>query len=467
MKTLFGLKKLNRREVDKMRRILSLVIVLMFVSSLAFAGTFVDGGKGMVDINDISKGTQTNDVKVTLDSETIELKAGTAEIGKVKITDGTEEANVNASNQLEVNVNTATGLEVVQPTAADLNMTEASAANILTAVQLIDDAIAGSEMQVDIVTLPALVAGSANIGDVDVLSVIPGVTATSLGKAEDAAHTSGDVGVMALTVRQDTAAALGTTDADYQPLITDASGRLHVLDANSGAIKTAVELIDNAITGNEMQVDVITMPSVTVTATDLDIRDLTSASDSVEAVQSVAASLNMTEASASAIKTAVELIDNAIAGTEMQVDVVAPLPAGTNNIGDVDVLTLPALVAGSALIGKVNIDSTLVTKTGTQDLSAGALAYTTNFAADTRIKQVMIHADAAMTQTITVTFDSATGATYDTVLDKTSVTTATDYLWIPDHDFVIASGDEFLIACTNSGTPAVNVYVSVLGETIN
>ena len=31
------------------------------------------------------------------------------------------------------------------------------------------------------------------------------------------------------------------------------------------------------------------------------------------------------------------------------------LPSGTNNIGDVDVLTLPSLVAGSALIGKVGL----------------------------------------------------------------------------------------------------------------
>jgi hypothetical protein len=33
-------------------------------------------------------------------------------------------------------------------------------------------------------------------------------------------------------------------------LITDANGRCHVLDANSAAIKTAVELIDNAVDGN-------------------------------------------------------------------------------------------------------------------------------------------------------------------------------------------------------------------------
>ena len=46
--------------------------------------------------------------------------------------------------------------------------------------------------------------------------------------AEDAGHVSGDLGVQLLTVRQDTAAALAGIDADYQPLITDGSGRLHV-----------------------------------------------------------------------------------------------------------------------------------------------------------------------------------------------------------------------------------------------
>lgn len=52
------------------------------------------------------------------------------------------------------------------------------------------------------------------------------------------------------------------------------------------------------------------------------------------------------------IQTAVELIDNAISGSEMQVDVVASLPAGTNNIGDVDILSI---AAGSNLVGDVGI----------------------------------------------------------------------------------------------------------------
>ena len=49
-----------------------------------------------------------------------------------------------------------------------------------------------------------------------------------------------------------------------------------------------------------------------VTASDLDVRDLTSASDSVEVLQDTAADLNMTEANSGDILTAVELIDDTI-----------------------------------------------------------------------------------------------------------------------------------------------------------
>lgn len=80
-----------------------------------------------------------------------------------------------------------------------------------------------------------LIAGSAaigklaantgvDIGDVDVTSVIPGTGATNLGKAEDAGHTTGDVGVMALGVRNDADAAISGTDLDYTPLSVTSSG---------------------------------------------------------------------------------------------------------------------------------------------------------------------------------------------------------------------------------------------------
>lgn len=98
--------------------------------------------------------------------------------------------------------------------------------------------------------------------------------------------------------------------------------------------------------------------------------------------------LEVAEPNTAAIKTAVEIIDNAISGNEMQVDVVASLPAGTNNIGDVDVLTVPAPLstsgngtAATALRVTVASDSTgtiAATQSGTwnvrtQDGSGNAL----------------------------------------------------------------------------------------------
>lgn len=71
---------------------------------------------------------------------------------------------------------------------------------------------------------------STNGLDVDVTRLIPGTTATSLGKAEDAAHTTGDTGVLSLAVRNDAAATLTSTDGDYTPLATDAAGRVGVTD---------------------------------------------------------------------------------------------------------------------------------------------------------------------------------------------------------------------------------------------
>lgn len=72
----------------------------------------------------------------------------------------------------------------------------------------------------------ATVTNVATIGT----SVTPGTAAANLGKAEDAAHASGDTGVMSLGVRNDGAAtSFSSTDGDYTPLATDAQGRLYVI----------------------------------------------------------------------------------------------------------------------------------------------------------------------------------------------------------------------------------------------
>jgi len=70
-----------------------------------------------------------------------------------------------------------------------------------------------------------------DIGDVDVTTVgtiTPGTAASSLGKAEDAVHTSGDVGVFALGVRADTLADVSGATGDYIQMTTDLKGRVMV-----------------------------------------------------------------------------------------------------------------------------------------------------------------------------------------------------------------------------------------------
>jgi len=105
-----------------------------------------------------------------------------------------------------------------------------------------------------------------DIGDVDVTSVTPGTAASSLGKAEDAGHSSADVGVCVLAVRRDSAAVGSDTDGDYSTLNVDASGRLWVNVGNTvtvgshavtnagtfavqvdGSALTALQLIDDVI----------------------------------------------------------------------------------------------------------------------------------------------------------------------------------------------------------------------------
>lgn len=102
---------------------------------------------------------------------------------------------------------------------------------------------------------------------------ITGGSSSATEFAEDSASTTGDLGVQALAVRQDTLAASTDTDGDYTPLKTNAAGALYVSIANASIVVTATDLdirdLDSAT------------DSVEVVATDLDVRDLTHVSDSV------------------------------------------------------------------------------------------------------------------------------------------------------------------------------------------
>jgi hypothetical protein len=99
------------------------------------------------------------------------------------------------------------------------------------------------------VTTVSTVTNVATIGT----SVTPGTSAAHLGKAEDAAHASGDTGVAILGVRRDTPASGAGTDGDYATLNLNSSGRLYT----SATVDTALP----AGTNNIGDVDVLTVPT--------------------------------------------------------------------------------------------------------------------------------------------------------------------------------------------------------------
>lgn len=67
------------------------------------------------------------------------------------------------------------------------------------------------------------------------LVVQPGTGASSLGKAEDAAHASGDVGVAIWGVRNDNGDSLSGTNGDYTPVALSDKGEVQVI-VNEGEV---------------------------------------------------------------------------------------------------------------------------------------------------------------------------------------------------------------------------------------
>lgn len=139
-----------------------------------------------------------------------------------------------------------------------------------------------------------------------------GTPAMGVYEATPSTVTDGDLGVVGITedrrlkVLADLSATdnavLDNIDADLTTIIghvDGVEGLLGTIDADTGNISTKIDTLAGAVSGTEMQVDVLTMPTVTVTATNLD-------------VQSGGADL-ATTTQAGAIQTAVELIDNTVA----------------------------------------------------------------------------------------------------------------------------------------------------------
>lgn len=91
-------------------------------------------------------------------------------------------------------------------------------------------------------------------------------------------------------------------------------------------------------------------------------------------------------------------------------------------------------------------------KEATQDLLAGALAFTHTFTKDGELDEVRINFSAACSQTVTITFDSVTGANYDVILKTDVLSAASDYVYKPTRPDFFRAGDAVRIGITSGGT---------------
>lgn len=187
------------------------------------------------------------------------------------------------------------------------------------------------------------------------VDVISNVVASEY--AEDSVHTTTDTGSFVLSVRQDSPTALSGTSGDYQPFITDANGRLHTIEASAASVLADTNTIAAAVSGAEMQVDIVTMPVVTETNS-----------------AAILAATTAILADTATMDTNIATLAGAVSGTEVQVDIVASIPAGTNNIGDVDI---------SSITGFVSTNNSTSTPLGISGVFTGSSEDVTDYAAIT------------------------------------------------------------------------------------
>lgn len=386
----------------------------------------------VVPANDIADGTYIGDIKF---GES--LPAGSAAIGKLVANDGVDIGDVTINNP---------SITIVQPTAGNLKATviQSDPARTITSgtIDVLGDvahdavdggnpikiggkaatsipiAVAngdrvnayldangrlaifdgGGSLTIDgtVAIGGTLPAGTNNIGDVDVLSVIPGAGATNLGKAVDAVGGASDVGVATLVLRDDTLATLTPIDGDYVRLRVNSKGALWVkpdgnitVDLNSVTPDLMLGTDFSGVFGAASLISatpaikVEEQGTLTVQATDLDIRNLVAAdvitaygSRGVALQQKVttndlivtldgelvvlgagSAAIGKLSANAGVNIGDVTFINTSIAVSQLGTWGIG-LNAGTNNIGDVDVLTVPAplnVTGGGVELGALRV----------------------------------------------------------------------------------------------------------------
>ena len=163
---------------------------------------------------------------------------------------------------------------------------------------------------------------------------------------------------------------LDTIDAAFHSIaVTDGGGSLTI----DGTVTTTLnaEIAEDATVGSAHIVNLIGLVRQDTLATD------TSADgDASYAKVNAKGEQYVIDSDAIALLTTIDADTSALFGTvsgsELQVDIVASLPAGSNNIGDVDVLTMPGTFAEDSVAASADIGMHMLAVRADADAASGA-----------------------------------------------------------------------------------------------
>jgi len=346
----------------------------------------------------------------------------------------------------------AGSLTVDQATAANLKATIYGAGSAGSADAGVMTIQGIASMTPILATLQA--SDGTDIGNVDVASVIPGTGATNLGKAEDAQHASGDVGVMMLAVRNDTLATLVATDGDYAPLQVDASGALYVnlsgegidMDIEGVAAEDANAAGNPVLIGGRYDATPRTLDDTDVGAIALDADGAVHISDGGNTIT--------VDGTVTATPSGIQEIE----GDEAEGSGNLPQPVLIGGDDGTDIKNISV----DATTGDVQVDVTNQVDVGgatpvVTPVTGNASPFSTSYApsADFWLESITLHLSAAGTtsEAFTVTLNATDGGVYDTVLFSQDLSkgAVTDLVWVPEGGpMLFENGDAIDVAWNNA-----------------
>jgi hypothetical protein len=372
-----------------------------------------------------------------------------------------------------------------------LGTIDADTSNLSTKIDTIAGAVSGTEMQVDVLTLPSITGTvTANAGtnlNTSALALEAGGNLAAikaktdnipaLGQALASASVPVILPAATITTLTPPAAITGfATSAKQDTIIGHVDGIetvLGTIDADTSNISTKIDTIAGAISATHMQVDVLTAPTTAVTGplTDTQLR-ASAVPVSLASVPSHA----VTNAGTFATQvTAISAGDNNIGNVD-----IASIAAGNNNIGDVDVASIAAgdnnignvdlasaIPAGTNAIGKLlppDIDVTAHTNYARKYYtSAGAATdgIIWSPAAGKRWHVVTMYIQVSADATVTLEDDKAAG---DDPVWKGEIAAKSGVVLSFTEKYPMASGEDAadLLVTTSAG----NVYITCVGYEI-